>query len=74
VPVLCESVRVWLAIMKIPIMQFSPVSCYILSLRAKYSPQHVVFKRSHCVLPCVRDQISHKTAGKNHDLVYYVNL
>jgi len=31
-------------IVKDLVMQFSPESCYYLSLRSKYSPQHTVFK------------------------------
>jgi hypothetical protein len=30
--------------MKLLIMQFSPTSCYFISLRPKYSPQHPVLK------------------------------
>jgi hypothetical protein len=31
-------------IMKLFIMQFSPLSCHLISLRSKYPPQHPVFK------------------------------
>jgi hypothetical protein len=30
--------------MKLLIMQFSPTSCHFVSLRFKYSPQHLVLK------------------------------
>jgi hypothetical protein len=36
--------------MKLLIMQFSPTSCYLLSLRFKYSPQHIVLKHPKSVL------------------------
>jgi hypothetical protein len=35
---------------KLLIMQFSPTSCYLVSLRYKYSPQHRVLKRRWSIL------------------------
>jgi len=51
-------------------MQSSPVSCYFLTLRSKYSPQQPVLKHPQSVLHKVRDQVSHphKTKGKIMDL------
>jgi hypothetical protein len=36
--------------MNLLIMQFSPSSCYFLSLKSKFSPQHSVEKHSESVL------------------------
>jgi hypothetical protein len=53
--------------MKLLIIQFSPVSYYILLLRSKYSPQDPVFKRLNLFsLHNVRGQVLHsyKTTEK----------
>jgi hypothetical protein len=36
-------------IIKLLIMQFSPTSCHLISLRSKYSPQHHVLKHSQSI-------------------------
>jgi hypothetical protein len=48
-------------------MQLPPSSCYFLSSRSKYSPQHHALKYPHpFTSPWVRDQVSHpyETTGK----------
>jgi hypothetical protein len=47
-------------------MQFSPLSCKFIPLRAKYSPQHPVLKHTQSMFLNVREQIPHpyRTPGK----------
>jgi hypothetical protein len=47
-------------VMKLLIMQFSPISCHFISLRTKYSPQHPVLKHPQSMfLPECEIPISH---------------
>jgi hypothetical protein len=50
----------------ITFIQFSPVSCYILSLMLKYCLQQPVFEHNLCPSLGVRDHVphAHKTTGK----------
>jgi hypothetical protein len=52
-------------IMKFFILQFSPFSCHLISLRPKYPPQHSVLKHPRSSLN-FRDQVLHpyRTTGK----------
>jgi hypothetical protein len=53
--------------MKLLIMQFCPVSCYILPVRPKYILQHHILKHPQlCSSLIVRQEVSHphKTTGK----------
>jgi hypothetical protein len=52
------------------IMQFSPTFCHIISLWAKYSPQHPVLKHLLSMfLPCVRHTPT-QNHGHNYSLIY----
>jgi hypothetical protein len=64
-------------VMKLLIMQFSPTSCHLMSLRSKYSPQHPVSTLSPCSSLNVRDQASrpYRTTGRIivlYILIFYV--
>jgi hypothetical protein len=54
-------------------MQFSPTSCHLISLRSKYSPQHLVFKQPRsmflpsCKKPSFTPIQNHR---QNYDFVY----
>jgi topoisomerase IA-like protein len=54
--------------MKLPIMYYPPLPCYLVPLRAKYSPQRPIFKHPQTTfLPqCERPSFKHKykTTGK----------
>jgi hypothetical protein len=54
-PWLDHSNYIWrgVQVMKLLIMQFSPTSRYLVSLRSKYSPQHPVVKHPQCMFLCV---------------------
>jgi hypothetical protein len=60
--------------MKLFVMQFSPFSCHLISLRSKYPTQHPVLRHSLslCTSFNIREQVSHpyKTTGKTK--VFYV--
>jgi hypothetical protein len=48
-------------VIKLLIMHFSPVSCQVIPLRSKYSPQHPVLTHPQSVFfPNMRDQVSHQ--------------
>jgi hypothetical protein len=51
--------------MKPFIIQFSPGSCFSISLRSKYSPQHPILKHPLCSSLNVTDEVSdpYKTRG-----------
>jgi len=54
-------------ILKLLVMHFSPVPCYLVSLRPKYPPQHPILKHTGmCPSLIVRDQVlkPYKTKGK----------
>jgi hypothetical protein len=48
------------------IMQFSPTSCDLISLRPKYSPQHPVLKHPQCQRPSFTPKERHYKVHKEY--------
>jgi hypothetical protein len=60
-------------IMKFLITQFSTVSCHVLYLRSKYSPQHIVLKHTQLMFfTHERDQVSHPYNRMSETSVLYI--
>jgi hypothetical protein len=57
---------------KFLIMQFSPVSCYFLSLRSKYSPRHTILKHAKSVFQ--REKFSIHRKQQLHIIQYFSHL
>jgi hypothetical protein len=49
----------WVQIMKLPTVQLSPLSCYFIPLRSKYSPQQSVLKHLAYALLLMWETKSH---------------
>ena len=69
---------IWWAIqiIKLHIMQFSPLPCYIVPLRPKYSPQHPVLKHPQATfLPqCKRQSFTPTQNDRQNYSFVYLNL
>jgi hypothetical protein len=61
-------------IMKLFIMQFSPFSCHLISLRSKYIPKHPVLKHPPCLCSSLNvwDHVSHPYGTTGKIIVLYI--
>jgi hypothetical protein len=61
-------------ITKLLIMKFSPLPCYLVPRRHKYSPQHPILKHPQpTFLSCVGDQVSHSYKRTEWDCTDILN-
>jgi hypothetical protein len=57
------------------LVKFSPFSCYFLSVRFKYSPQHPVLRHTHPITLCsslTMNNISHQYERTGEIIVLYI--
>jgi hypothetical protein len=67
-----NNIRWSVQVMKLLIMQSSPVSCHFLPLRYKYSPQHPVFKHPQSIVLDLGTRFrTHTTQQENSSSLYF---